>query len=80
MIWSKHGSFFWTQIIKLKPLFDWSTRWIIGDGRGISYWFDKWGAGVLALLRSRQVNMRQSLRTTIQRQEPTFEVVIDITE
>lgn len=42
-LWSKQGSFFWGDLISIKHLFTWSTTWIIGDGRRISYWYDAWG-------------------------------------
>lgn len=37
LIWSKMGSFFWTGLLAIKNLFDWSTEWNIGDGYRISY-------------------------------------------
>lgn len=36
------GSFFWKILIRLKPLFHWSTTWQIGNGRGIAIWYDSW--------------------------------------
>lgn len=41
-IWKKQGSFFWTQLHKIRPLFDMSVSWVIADGASISYWFDSW--------------------------------------
>lgn len=38
MLWSKTGSFFWSQLITLKGLFNWSTTWIIGNGESIYQW------------------------------------------
>lgn len=41
-IWKCSGSFFWMQLLKIRPLFNWSTYWQIGTGSSISYWFDTW--------------------------------------
>ena len=30
------------QLRQMLPLFHWSTVWTIGDGEGISFWFDAW--------------------------------------
>lgn len=35
-LWLVQGSFFWQQLIKLKRLFHWCTRFQIGDGLTIS--------------------------------------------
>lgn len=48
------GSFFWTQLIGFKQLFNWSTTWIIGNGASISFWYDQWGPYPLRLTGSRQ--------------------------
>ena len=48
LIWSKKGSFFWTQLQGIKGIFEFSTTWVIGTGNTISYWFDNWGRGILA--------------------------------
>lgn len=36
-IWNITGSFFWSQLCRIKKLFTWSTTWIVGDGSSISY-------------------------------------------
>lgn len=40
--WAAKGSFFWNQLQKLKWWFDWSTKWVIGSGQGISFWYESW--------------------------------------
>lgn len=61
LLWSKHGSFFWSDLISLKHLFDWSTTWIIGDG-SISFWYDHWSPlQSLALTGTRCSNHAWSL-------------------
>ena len=42
IIWMLKGSFFWNNLMKIRPLFDWSTEWEVASGKGISYWFDSW--------------------------------------
>lgn len=41
-IWIKQGSYFWTHLLKLESLFQWSSFWEIRDGSKISFWYDKW--------------------------------------
>lgn len=50
-IWLVQGSFFWNQLIKLQPLFQWCTMWIIGNGARISYWYDCWGSEPLRRMK-----------------------------
>lgn len=40
--WLVEGSFFWRSLIKMLPMFRWSTSWVIGDGASISFWLDAW--------------------------------------
>lgn len=61
LIWSKQGSFFWGQLVKLKRIFDWSITWTIGNGQDISFWFDKWDGEVLAPFGSRQIRAAMPL-------------------
>lgn len=62
LIWSKRGSFFWCQLVQLRPMFDWSTNWRVGNGTSISYYFDRWGEDTLAALGSRQPYAAISIR------------------
>lgn len=39
-IWNVTVSFFWSQLIKIRGVFTWSTIWCVGDGSTISYWYD----------------------------------------
>lgn len=47
-IWILQGSLFWNQLLKIKPLFLWSTHWSIGSGAAISYLFDSWTSPIMA--------------------------------
>lgn len=66
MLWAKRGSFFWTQLLSIKHLFDWSTHWLIGDGSSISYWYDRWGMEVLIQTGSRCLHHSRSLQKAVQ--------------
>lgn len=44
----------------------------------ISYWFDDWGAGVLAPLGSRHPKARQSLAMAVNRNEPLLDITIQL--
>lgn len=49
--WMVSGSFFWKALIRLLPIFRWSTEWKIGTGEAISFWFDAWqGQPLIKLL------------------------------
>lgn len=69
MLWSKTGSFFWAQLLVIKPFFDWSTLWVIGDGHSIAYWYDKWGQDTLASTGARCQQHRLSLREAASSQQ-----------
>lgn len=43
--WMANGSFFWNQLVKIKPLFHWCAHWLVGDSKSISYWYDSWHEG-----------------------------------
>lgn len=47
-IWQQEGSFFWSNLLAINPLFVLSTWWIIANGKLISYWFDAWNDTPLA--------------------------------
>lgn len=65
-VWIAQGSFFWNQLLKIKHLFDWSTRWSIGTGSSISFWFDAWTFPIMASLSSPLPSNRTwSLQRTI---------------
>lgn len=67
-IWIQQGSFFWMQLLRLKPLFNRCTRWVIGLGTEISYWFDPWMQPTMDQLAEPQPhNRRWSLRESCQR-------------
>lgn len=40
--WMISGSFFWRTLIRLLPIFCWSTEWRVGTGEPISFWLDAW--------------------------------------
>lgn len=49
-VWRIKGSFFWNQLLKIRPLFDWSTSWKVASGSAISYWFDSWNYPIMSSL------------------------------
>lgn len=53
-IWTVNGSFFWNSLIKLMPLFNWSTRWEVGNGNSVSFWYDTWHDAPLRKTKKRQ--------------------------
>lgn len=57
-IWSQQGPFFWKQLVKIRPLFLWSTRWHIGTGEAISYWFDSWTFPIMASSQQQRLSNR----------------------
>ena len=67
-IWKREGSFFWSQLQKIRPLFDMSVRWSIGNGELISYWFDSWTYPTMAAqIRPNSSNRKMSLQVAIER-------------
>lgn len=54
-MWLVQGSFFWQQLIKLKRLFHWCTRFQIGDWLTISYWYDNWNGTSLRSMKDGQL-------------------------
>lgn len=70
--WIARGSFFWSQLQKLRPLFNWSTIWSIGSGEGISFWQDSWGGIAISnSLEARPSSPYISLRDAV----PVMEMV-----
>lgn len=66
-IWMCEGSFFWMQLRKIKPLFDFSTYWQISTGVAISYWFDSWTTPTMASIDAPlPANRKWSLEKAIQ--------------
>lgn len=64
--WLAMGSFFWNQLQKLRPLFNWSTVWSIGRGEGISFWQDSWsGVAFITQLNARPLHPYVSLRDAV---------------
>lgn len=55
-LWCNRGSFFWIQLLSIKGIFTTFTKWVVGDGTLISFWYDRWGPQQLALTGSRQTN------------------------
>lgn len=53
--WTKAGSFFWSQLQRIKHIFDWSSMWEVGVGTTISYWYDAWHGLPLATGQEVQV-------------------------
>lgn len=41
-IWRANFSFFWNQLVKIKPIFHWCAQWVVGNGKPVSYWYDSW--------------------------------------
>lgn len=80
MLWSKRGSFFWSQLLSIKHLFDWSITWSVGDGNSISYWYDKWGTEVLKQTGSRCMGHAISLRSAVQSGSMDLEEEISFTD
>lgn len=64
-IWSQQGSFFWKQLLKIRPLFLWSTRWHIGTGATISFWFDSWTYPTMSESELRLTNRNISLKDAV---------------
>lgn len=60
-LWSRHGSFFWYDLISIKHVFSWSITWEVGDGTSISFWYDEWGCITLAPIGTRCSNHAWSL-------------------
>ena len=61
------GSFFWMQLRKIRPHFNWSTQWHIGTGDSISYWFDSWTAPTVATIDTPvPANRKWSLKEAVQ--------------
>lgn len=62
MVWLSTGSFFWNQLVKIKPLFHWHAAWAVGDGFQVSYWYDSWG---LLPIRSLKDGMQRPIKQVI---------------
>lgn len=75
-VWMLTGSFFWIQLLKLRPLFNWSTTWIINSGASIAYWFDNWTTPIMAsLIAPLAENRTWSLQMAEQRGLPCFNLL-----
>lgn len=47
-IWKVTGSYFWRQLIGLRPEFNFCAFWKVGDGLTIAFWHDSWRGFPLA--------------------------------
>lgn len=71
------GIVFWKQLLKIRPLFLWSTRWHIGIGAAISFWFDSWTYPIMSESKQeRLTNQNISLKDVITQSIASQEIVL----